>query len=64
MVVDPGDHGADWELLPSIMGEEQTRLHITSPGKDPKIKIPKMVSAECVSLSHHCKVEKLLVKLS
>ena len=56
--VDIHDRVADWELWLTAAVQHHQRLlyHISLAWE--KIKIQSMVSTECISILHHCKVEK------
>lgn len=59
-VVHPGDGRADWELWLAAAAQHHkgASCHISLARERSKFKSQSVVSAECVSPSHHRKVEK------
>ena len=55
-VVQPHDLMADGELWTTAQHHKRKHTTVTGPGEKSKFKTQSMVSAECVSLLHHCKV--------
>lgn len=57
-VVDTRDHVADGELRLTAAAQHHQRVLYPISRVQEKLRNQSMVSTECISILHHCKVEK------